>query len=130
MTAALLAVALLVTVGAVAGSIGWASRDRAARQAAVEQEARRALDEAERWLEQEKWPEALAAVKRGEGWLAGGGSDELRDHVHQLRKDLEMILRLEDIRLLAIGSQEQAARMGCGGPRAMRRRLPITGSTS
>jgi tetratricopeptide (TPR) repeat protein len=32
--------------------------------------------------------------------LAGGGSDELRDHVQQLRRDLEMVLRLEDIGIL------------------------------
>src|SRR5262245_3430581 len=100
-TAALLVFALFLIVGTVAGSLGWAARDRAARQAAVDEEVRRALDESERWLEQEKWPEALAAVKRGEGLLAGGGSAELRDRVHQLRRDLEMILRLEDIDLLA-----------------------------
>src|SRR5262249_13829644 len=50
--------------------------------------------------EQEKWPEALVAVQRGEGVLAGVGG-ELRDHLHRLRKDLEMILRLEGVWLLA-----------------------------
>jgi eukaryotic-like serine/threonine-protein kinase len=101
-TAGLLAFALLVTVGAVAGSIGWATRDQAARQAAAEQEARRAFDEAERWMEQEKWPEALAFVLRGEALLAGGGSDELRDRAHQLRKDLEMMLRVDDLEFLSV----------------------------
>ncbi|HEX5103446.1 MAG TPA: serine/threonine-protein kinase, partial [Pirellulaceae bacterium] len=98
-TTTVLVVAMLIAVGAVGGSIGWASRDRAARQAAVEQEAGLATKEAERWQEQGKWPEALSAVKRAEGLLAGSGSAELRDRVHQLRKDLEMVLRLEELRL-------------------------------
>ncbi len=55
-TAALLVVALLVTVGGIAWSIGWANRDRAAREAAAEQEATLALKEAEHWQEQRKWP--------------------------------------------------------------------------
>jgi eukaryotic-like serine/threonine-protein kinase len=101
-TAALLAVALLVTLGAVAVSVGWTARDKAARQAAVEKEAEGALGEAERWAEQENWSEALAAVKRGEGVLAGGGSDELRRRLQQLRKDLELIFRLEQIELVGV----------------------------
>ena len=112
-TAAVLAVAVLV----VAGTIGWASatgtaqareaaRERAARQTAVEQEVNLALKEAEQWQEQAKWPEALSAAKRAEGLLAGSGSDELRERVHQLRKDLEMVLRLEDIPLLSSEMKE------------------------
>jgi serine/threonine protein kinase/Tfp pilus assembly protein PilF len=101
LTAAVLAFALLLTVSTIAASLGWAARDQAARQAAVEQEARRALDEAERWLEQDRWPEALMAAKRAEGFLAGRRSGELDEHVHRLRTDLEMILRLEDVALLA-----------------------------
>src|SRR5262249_23163896 len=85
----------------VTGGIGWNVRDRAARQMAVEQEVNLALKEAEQLQEQEKWPEALSAAKRAEGLLAGGGSDELRERVHQLRKDVELVLRLEDIRLLS-----------------------------
>jgi tetratricopeptide (TPR) repeat protein len=73
-TAGVLLVAALVAVGATAGSVGWAARGRAARQAAVEKEAELALAEAERRAEQEKWHEALEAVKRGEGLLAGGGA--------------------------------------------------------
>src|SRR5262249_26170117 len=45
-TAALLGVMLLATVGAVAGSVGWAARDRAARQAVLAQKITGALDEA------------------------------------------------------------------------------------
>jgi serine/threonine protein kinase/tetratricopeptide (TPR) repeat protein len=86
---------------AVTGGIGWNIRDRTARQTAVDREVNLAVKEAERWQEQGKWPEALAAAKRAQGLLAGGGGDELREGVHQLRKDLEMVLRLDEIRFLA-----------------------------
>jgi superkiller protein 3 len=92
---------VLLILLTVTGGIGWNVRDRAARQTAVEQEVKLALQEAEQWQEQGKWQEALSAAKRAEGVLAGGGSDELRERVHQLRKDLDMVLRLEDIRLLS-----------------------------
>src|SRR5262249_56844139 len=52
----------------------------------------------EQLQEQGKWPEALSAAKRAGGLLAGGGSDELRDRVYQFRKDLDMVLRLEEFR--------------------------------
>jgi serine/threonine protein kinase/Tfp pilus assembly protein PilF len=92
---------ILLILLAVTGGIGWNVRDRAARQAAVEREVTSALKEAEQWQEQGKWPEALSAAKRAEGLLAGSGSDELRERVHQFRKDLDMVLRLDDIRLLS-----------------------------
>jgi serine/threonine protein kinase/tetratricopeptide (TPR) repeat protein len=108
--ATVLAAAVLVVVG----TLGWGIRDRqaraqeedrerAARQTAIDQEVNLALKEAEQWQAQEEWPEALSAAKRAQGLLAGGGSDELRERTHQLRKDLEMVLRLERIRVLASG---------------------------
>ena len=95
----------------VAGTLGWAVRDReaqaqevaqerAVRQAAVEQEVSLALKEAERWQDQAEWPEALSAAKRAEGLLVGVGDGELRERANQLRKDLEMVLRLDEIQLL------------------------------
>ena len=112
-SAAVLVMAVLV----VAGTLGWAVRDReahaqeaarerAARQTALELEVSLALNEAEQLQEQAKWPEALSAAKRAQGLLAGGGSEALRERVHQLRKDLEMVLRLEDIRLLSIETKD------------------------
>jgi serine/threonine-protein kinase len=80
--------------------VGWAVRDRAARRTAVEQAVKIALKEAEQWQDQSKWPEALSAAKRAEALLAGG-EGKLREPVHQVRKDLEMVLRLEEIRLLS-----------------------------
>ena len=64
--ATVLSLALLVVLGVVAGSIGWAVRDRATRQAAIEVEVDVALKEAARLQAQRKYDEALsAALRRG-----------------------------------------------------------------
>jgi superkiller protein 3 len=97
-TATLLSVMLLTAVGAVAGSLGWVVHDRAGRMADIEREVTLALDEANRHQEQRHWAEALSAAKRGDSLLAGEGSEELRRKVRELRRDLEMVIRLEKIR--------------------------------
>ena len=62
--ATVLTLALLVVLGVVAGSIGWAVRDRASRQAAIEVEVNLALKEATRLQAQRKYAEALSAALR------------------------------------------------------------------
>jgi tetratricopeptide (TPR) repeat protein len=74
-------------------------QDRAVRLAATEQEGNRALDEATTLQGQAKWREALEAARRAQAWLAHGGSDELRGRAQELAKDLEMVVRLEEIGL-------------------------------
>jgi tetratricopeptide (TPR) repeat protein len=97
-TAALLGVLLLVAVSVVAGSWGWVARDRATQHLVFEQEATRALVEAEQWQEQQQWREAVSAAKRADNLLPlGAGSRELRERVRELRKDLEMALRLDGL---------------------------------
>jgi tetratricopeptide (TPR) repeat protein/serine/threonine protein kinase len=104
---ALLGIILLVAVGGVAGAVGWAVRDRAARQAALEQEVVRALDETEGSYQRGQLPEAMTAVKRAEGLLGtGGASDELQQRVRRWRADLEMVNRLEEIRLLRAAEKQ------------------------
>jgi serine/threonine-protein kinase len=88
---------LLVAGAILAGGIGWIVRDRAARRSLTEREVIRALGEAATFQGQSKWPEALEAAKRAEGFLAGGASESLRRLVLERRKDLEMVLRLEEI---------------------------------
>jgi tetratricopeptide (TPR) repeat protein len=106
-TAALAGLVLLAALGVAAGSVGWAARDRAAREAALEQEAGRAADEAGLWYARDNLPEALAAVKRAEALTAdGGGSEALRDRIRRWRTDLTMVGRLEDIRLLQAEMKE------------------------
>jgi serine/threonine protein kinase/tetratricopeptide (TPR) repeat protein len=97
-TAAALALAILIAVGGLAGSIGWATRDRAARQAAIDLEAELALKEATRLQAQRKYAEALSALP-GERLVSGSSSQELQKRVADLQKDLQMALRADHIRL-------------------------------
>jgi tetratricopeptide (TPR) repeat protein len=84
----------------VAGSIGWAARDRAARLAATTEVVLAELDEADSWQEQRRLPEALSAARRADGLLAGAAVEEsLRQRVRARLTDLELLDRLENIRL-------------------------------
>jgi tetratricopeptide (TPR) repeat protein len=93
------AAGLVLALAVLCGSLGWIVRDRAARSELTEQEVNRALLELASYWDRARWPEALDAAKRAEGFLAVEGSDRLRQRVGELRKDLEMVLGLEDIRL-------------------------------
>jgi serine/threonine protein kinase/tetratricopeptide (TPR) repeat protein len=92
-----LAAALLVGVAAVAGSVGWAARDRAARDAALDTEVARNLDEAEAHLGGPTWPVAGADLDRAEKFLRSAGRTESPDRLQELRRDLAMARRLEDV---------------------------------
>ncbi len=99
-TMTLLGLMLLVAVGAVAGSIGWVTRDRAARQMVIEQAVVRALEESDKFQQQGKWQEALVAVERAQAALASGeGGAELQQRVGGQLADLHMIQRLEQLRI-------------------------------
>ncbi|MEK6262212.1 MAG: tetratricopeptide repeat protein, partial [Planctomycetota bacterium] len=110
-TTTLLLLMLLAAVGGVAGTIGWAVRnrtaleqqvaqDRATRQAILGKEIGRALDDAAASYQRDKLPEALAQVRRAEGLLAGGEADaELSQRVGRWREALVFALRLEEIPL-------------------------------
>jgi tetratricopeptide (TPR) repeat protein len=90
--------------------IGWAMRDRSAREEeATRQKTERQVKAAGQvesifgevdGLEQEqKWPEALAAARRAGAAVAGGEADaETAERVRERLKDLEFIDRLERIR--------------------------------
>jgi serine/threonine protein kinase len=90
---------VLFLVVALGAGGGWMVRDRVAREAATDQAAEKALHEAIELQEKGKWPQALDAAKLAEGILAAGGSDPLRQRARERRNDIEMVLRLEDIRL-------------------------------
>ena len=97
--------AVLLRVG-----IGWAVRDRAAReeQLAQERTARQAkvsgqleliLDEVARLEQAEKWSEALVSARRAEPVLAAGEAPpEIQERVRQALADLELVRRLDEIR--------------------------------
>jgi serine/threonine protein kinase/Flp pilus assembly protein TadD len=90
------AAVLLVAAGLGGGTwVSWAHR-----RAVAEAKAQEAVQEANRFLQQERWPEALSAARRAAEVLAGVGADPgLRRQVEELSKDLEMAQRLQEARL-------------------------------
>jgi tetratricopeptide (TPR) repeat protein len=97
---ALVWAAALVGVIAVlfAGGTGvvWANQ-----RAAVEAAADTALRQADTFQEQGKWPEALASARHAEVLVnAGSAGQGLRGRVRRRRADLEMVARVEEIRML------------------------------
>jgi tetratricopeptide (TPR) repeat protein len=82
------------------GGIVWTARDRALRQAALEQGVTAALADVEHWHQRENWPEALGAIKRAEGLLgAGDPMPEFSARIAQWRRQLESVVRLEQLRI-------------------------------
>ncbi|MHC4402210.1 MAG: protein kinase domain-containing protein [Planctomycetota bacterium] len=98
---AVLALMLAVCIAAVGVSTGWAVRDRAARQALLEQQVVQALDDVQESYAQGHVAQALAEAKRAKGLMAATeqGSRDLRERVEQWHVDLKMVVRLEKIRL-------------------------------
>jgi serine/threonine protein kinase/Flp pilus assembly protein TadD len=103
-TALAMAACVFVALAGIAGSIGWAVRDRAARdhdqaarEEALNKEVERLLDEAGPLIEQGKWPEALAHVDRADKLLTAAGRTERPPRLLELHKDLSMAERLEQI---------------------------------
>ncbi len=95
-----MAAALVMGLAVLAGSIGWVARDEAARRTTIEQAIAMAWEESLDWQRQRRLPEALSAARRAEGLLAGADVNEaLRQRVRSRRADLELLDRLENIRL-------------------------------
>jgi serine/threonine protein kinase/Flp pilus assembly protein TadD len=93
-------IVLLTIMVAAAGSLGWVARDRAARRASANAEAGIALEEANRLMTQAAWPSALESVRRAELVLSSTASaSQLQHQVGSMRRDIQMALRLEQIRL-------------------------------
>ncbi len=91
------AAVVLLLAAVFGGSTGlwWVQK-----RAGAEGEARAAVQEAVQLQQEEKWTEALSAVRRAEGVLAGVGADpDFRHQIEQLGKDLEMARRLEEAHL-------------------------------
>src|SRR5262249_45629297 len=97
-----------LALAGIAGSIGWAVRDKGAREELIEREQQareKALDQAVETtlnetrplMEQGKWLEALAAVERADILLAAAGRADRPPRLLELHKALSMAQRLEDI---------------------------------
>ncbi len=76
-----------------------ASRAVAAAEAAVEQAADDDLGEMAGFVGRSSWPEARAALERAKGRVGERGSSALRARLDQAGRDLELVARLDSIRL-------------------------------
>jgi tetratricopeptide (TPR) repeat protein len=94
------AAALAAAVVVLSAGIGWLANDRATRAQRTTDEISAALKESADWQQRRRVPEALAAVRRAKGALAGGHADPgLRRRVEARVHDLELLARLEEARL-------------------------------
>src|SRR5205807_2629203 len=79
-----------------AGSGLWLVQRRAETAGAVHEAPQRTAD----FQAEARWPEALATAQPAAALLQlGGGSAGLRNRVQEVLKDLEMVARLEEIRI-------------------------------
>jgi tetratricopeptide (TPR) repeat protein len=109
-TGVLLTASVIVALAGITGGIGWAVRDRAAREqeAAQERTSRQArvsgnleliLDDVARLERVEKWSEALASARRVEPALAAGEAPtDIQERARQALADLELVRRIDEIR--------------------------------
>lgn len=93
-------IGLTVALTVLIGSIGWLLRDHAARQTVTERLVTGALNDAKPYQDRAEWQLAMSAVRRAESLIqTGPASDRLQLQVKELSRDLQMALRLEEIRL-------------------------------
>jgi Flp pilus assembly protein TadD len=116
-----LAVSVLLLVVEGGGAALWLRQhllgeeaERARHRAAVERNVEEALRQAAAFRIQARWADAQAAVEKADALLGDDGPDELRERVKKLRDDLaqvrrdqEMIRRLEEIRALGAAPQRK-----------------------
>jgi tetratricopeptide (TPR) repeat protein len=107
-TALAVASCVFLALTGIAGGFGWAARDRAAREegiehdrlareAALDQTVEHTLDASGPLMEQRNWPEALAVVDRADRLLEVAGRTERPARLLELRKELSMAQRLEEV---------------------------------
>src|SRR5579883_881274 len=92
--------AVLLMALVLAGYVAWTRYDRAIRREANQQVILAALKDSQDAQEQRLSAEALSAARRADGLLAGADVDEaLRQRVRTRRADLELLDKLENVRL-------------------------------
>src|SRR5262245_48575872 len=96
-------VGTLLLVSAVGGGIlGWWGRDSAAKRMVAERIASEAWESAESLAGQKKWGQALVELRRAEAALsAQPGPAELSERISESKRDADMVLKLEEVRLNA-----------------------------
>jgi Flp pilus assembly protein TadD len=91
---------LLVCIFIAAGTIGWVVRDQQSQRTVVEREILRALGESTKAFQLHKLTEAEAALKQAESILSTAQvGANIEERVVQWKADLDMVNRLESVRL-------------------------------
>jgi serine/threonine-protein kinase len=80
--------------------IGWVVGDHAARRSALDAEVKQALAEVRQLKDQCRYPEAASAARLTELRSASGASGVIQNQARDLRRDMDMVQRLEEIRFL------------------------------
>jgi serine/threonine-protein kinase len=97
--AAMLAAGLLLAVALAAGA-GWLMLQEAHQREAVAAD----LQEVAGLQEQARWTEARAALERAEARLDAGGPSDLHGRLAGVRRDLDLVIELDRIRLSRLTS--------------------------
>jgi serine/threonine protein kinase len=103
-----MAACVLLALSGIAGGVGWAVRDkrarddasefdRLAREKALDQVVERNLGETDPLIEEGRWPEALALLQRMEQLLDAAGRTERPARLLELNKAVAIARRLEGI---------------------------------
>ncbi len=100
---AMLAASLLLVMMLVGGSL-WLVVQHAHRRDAVEAD----LKELAGLQASARWVEARTALKLAEARLEGGGPDDLRRRLEQTRRDFDLVIQLDTIRLKRVTRGELA----------------------
>jgi hypothetical protein len=95
-TAGVTLLATLVVL-TVAGLVYW-QQQRAALAAAVQED----LQEVVLAIEQDRWTEGWRPLDRAEARLAGGGPAWLREQVHEQRRNLMVLAKLDEAKLKTV----------------------------
>jgi tetratricopeptide (TPR) repeat protein len=108
------AAALTFLVLVVGGALLWREH---LQRAAVERAVEAALDRANLLQQQERWDEALAVLTLADSQLEGRGLEALREQVHRQRRDVDMLMQVEQARLQAAASGKDAGPDWAGADR-------------
>jgi serine/threonine-protein kinase len=98
---AMLAASLLLAVALVGVSL-WLVAQKAHQRSAIEAD----LKEMARLQDGARWVEARAALERAEAWIGWDGPDDLRRRLGQARRDLDLVIQLNTIRLRRVTRSE------------------------
>jgi hypothetical protein len=97
--AAVLSLAILVAVGGIAASIGWAVRDKEYRRNQLAERVELVLGEVTKYRKSQNWIAAREANKRAQSLLSdSGGQEELKLRIEQHQEELDFVAQLKNVR--------------------------------